>query len=84
MEVIPRQGSSQAINHLSAPNIVSGGWSLGKVIRLCLAVRRGVGCVLEAPVTVLFKGKTAGDYFADILVTGKVLVELKDRPLVAR
>ena len=38
---------------------------------------RGVPCVLEAPITVLFKGKTAGDYFADIFVAEKVLVELK-------
>ena len=38
---------------------------------------RGVPCVQEAPITVLFKGKTAGDYFADIFVAETVIVELK-------
>ena len=38
---------------------------------------RGIPCVLEAPIQVRFKGKIAGDYFADIFVDEKVLVELK-------
>ncbi len=38
---------------------------------------RDVACVLEAPIKVRFKGKIAGDYFADIFVAEKVLVELK-------
>lgn len=38
---------------------------------------RGVPSILEAPIKVQFKGKIAGDYFADIFVAEKVLVELK-------
>ena len=38
---------------------------------------RGVPSVLEASIEVMFKGNNAGDYFADILVAKKVLVELK-------
>ena len=38
---------------------------------------RGVPSVLEAPIAVMFKGQNAGDYFADIFVAEKVLVELK-------
>ncbi len=38
---------------------------------------RGVPAVPEAPIKVHFKGKNAGDYFADLFVSEKVLVELK-------
>ncbi len=38
---------------------------------------RGVPTELEAPITVVFKAKVVGDYFADIFVDEKVLVELK-------
>ena len=38
---------------------------------------RSIPCVLEAPIKVRFKGQIAGDYFADIFVDEKVLVELK-------
>ena len=38
---------------------------------------RGVGVELEPKIKVLFKGVTVGDYAADLLVEGKIIVELK-------
>ena len=38
---------------------------------------RGVPNEIEAAITVIFKAKAVGDYFADIFVDKRVLVELK-------
>lgn len=38
---------------------------------------RGVVAELETPIKVEFKGHTVGNYFADLLVEEKVVVELK-------
>jgi GxxExxY protein len=40
-------------------------------------LRRGLGVELESHITVLYKGINVGDYIADLLVDGKVIVELK-------
>ena len=37
----------------------------------------GIEAVQQAPMTVMFEGETVGTYFADILVDGKVIIELK-------
>jgi GxxExxY protein len=39
--------------------------------------RRGVTADLERPILVLFKGVVVGEYYADLFVGGKVIVELK-------
>jgi len=39
--------------------------------------RNGVESALEHPIHVLFKGVVVGDYYADLIVEGKVIVELK-------
>ncbi len=45
---------------------------------LPLAVRqKGLGVRQQHPITVRFRGETVGDFFADLLVEGKVVVELK-------
>jgi GxxExxY protein len=38
---------------------------------------RGLNAVSQAPLTVKYKGMLVGDYFADFLVEGVVIVELK-------
>ena len=39
--------------------------------------RRGLTAESQVPVKVFYKGNVVGDYIADILVEGKVIVELK-------
>jgi len=45
---------------------------------LLLALRqKGLSAVSQHPVKVLFRGECVGDFFVDIFVQGKVIVELK-------
>jgi len=45
---------------------------------LLIALRQqSLNAESQVPVSVKFRGETVGDFFADILVEGKVLVELK-------
>lgn len=45
---------------------------------LLLTLRqKGLSVVSQHPVTVIFRGECVGDFYADILVEGKVIVELK-------
>lgn len=37
----------------------------------------GLKCIAEAPLKVLYRGKTVGDYCADIIVDDKIIVEVK-------
>jgi GxxExxY protein len=37
----------------------------------------GIACEQQAPLRVLYKGTLVGDYVADLVVQGKVLLELK-------
>jgi GxxExxY protein len=38
---------------------------------------RGVKAIAQSPIPVFYKGRIIGEYFADILVEDKVIVELK-------
>lgn len=38
---------------------------------------KGLSAVAQCPIRVLFRGQSVGDFYADLLVEGKVLVELK-------
>ena len=38
---------------------------------------QGLSCRRQVPITVFYKGKTVGDYYADIIVEGKIILELK-------
>ncbi|MBU0485734.1 MAG: GxxExxY protein [Proteobacteria bacterium] len=38
---------------------------------------RGLQCEPQTPIKVKYKGKEVGDYFADILVEDKIILELK-------
>jgi GxxExxY protein len=45
---------------------------------LILALRqKGLSAVSQHPIRVMFRGEAVGDFYADILVEGKVIVELK-------
>ena len=45
---------------------------------LLVALRdKGLNAVSQVPVSVCFRGKCIGEFFADILVEGKILIELK-------
>lgn len=39
--------------------------------------KRGVGVVQQMPIQVLYEAESVGEYFADLCVEGKVIVELK-------
>jgi GxxExxY protein len=39
--------------------------------------QKGLNVVAQVPLKVTFRGQIVGDYFADLLVEGKVIVELK-------
>ena len=39
--------------------------------------KEGLEVVQQAPIKVFYEGEVVGDYIADILVEGKVIVELK-------
>ena len=60
-------------------NVLGGGF-LEKVYERALAMGlrfRGHDLVLQAPVNVAYKGVIIGEYYADILVDGKLILELK-------
>lgn len=45
---------------------------------LLLALRqKGLAVAAQWPIRVIFRGESVGDFYADLLVEGKVLVELK-------
>lgn len=51
---------------------------------LLLALRhKGLSAVSQSPIRVLFRGENVGDFHADILVEGKVVVELKAVKVIA-
>jgi GxxExxY protein len=39
--------------------------------------KRGLKATSQAPITVIYKGQCVGEYFADLLVEDRVIVELK-------
>lgn len=39
--------------------------------------QKGLSAVAQCPIRVLFRGQSVGDFYADLLVEGTVLVELK-------
>ena len=51
---------------------------------LLLALRtKGLSAVAQHPVTVMFRGASVGEFFADIFVEAKVIVELKCAKAIA-
>ena len=53
---------------------------LEKVYRNALfheLTQRGVLCQMEHPVSVYYKGSCVGEYYADIIIENKVILELK-------
>ncbi len=52
---------------------------------LLLALRqKGLSAMSQYPVQVMFRGECVGDFYADIFVEGKVIVELKAVKAIAR
>jgi GxxExxY protein len=63
----------------SVHNILGAGF-LEKVYEnaLCLELQEaGLNVVQQAPVKIGYKGELVGDYYADLLVEGKIILELK-------
>ena len=57
-----------------------GGGFLEKVYENALAVeleQRGIRFEQQKPITVSYRGRTVGEYIADMLVDNKIIVELK-------
>jgi len=51
-----------------------------KVYKNALAIElqeMGVKCAVEVPLKVLYHGKLVGDYYADMIVDDKIIVEVK-------
>ncbi len=44
---------------------------------MVLFLREGIHAKQQAPITVFFDGEVVGDYYADILVEDKIILELK-------
>lgn len=45
---------------------------------LMVLLRRGnIAAVQQAPITVSFEGEVVGDYYADVLVENKIILEIK-------
>ena len=61
-------------------NRVLGGGFLEKVYEDALLVelrKRGLKAEAQVPITVKYKNEIVGDYFADIIVDGQVILEIK-------
>ena len=61
-------------------NKVLGAGFLEKVYEKALLVelrKRGLKAEGQVPITVKYKGEIVGEYFADIVVEGKIIIELK-------
>jgi GxxExxY protein len=61
-------------------NKVLGAGFLEKVYENALLVelrRRGLKAESQVPLTVMYKGEIVGEYFADIVIEGAVIIELK-------
>ncbi|OGV99285.1 MAG: GxxExxY protein [Nitrospinae bacterium RIFCSPLOWO2_02_FULL_39_110] len=57
-----------------------GGGFLEKVYENAMMIKlkeRGLSAIQQSPINVYFEGNLVGEYFADILVEDKVIVELK-------
>ncbi|MDD5327908.1 MAG: GxxExxY protein [Phycisphaerae bacterium] len=51
-----------------------------KVYKNALAIELGevgIKCAVEVPLRVLYHGKTVGDYYADMIIEDKIIVETK-------
>ncbi|MBL7152707.1 MAG: GxxExxY protein [Phycisphaerae bacterium] len=63
-----------------------GGGFLEKVYENALTFlleKEGITARQQAPITVYFEGQSVGEYFADILVDGKIILELKTAEKIA-
>jgi GxxExxY protein len=61
-------------------NSVLGAGFLEKVYEKALLIelqRRGLKAESQVPLTVSYKGEVVGEYYADIVVEGQVILELK-------
>jgi len=53
---------------------------LEKVYKTAVAIELeevGLKCIVEAPLKVSYRGRTVGNYFADIIVDDRIIIEIK-------
>jgi GxxExxY protein len=68
-------------------NKVLGGGFLEKIYENALLFemsKRGLKAESQVPITVRYKGEIVGDYFADIIVEGQVILEIKAIEFLSR
>jgi len=68
------------ITYVFEVNSVLGAGFLEKVYEKALLIelqRRGLKAESQVPLTVSYKGEVVGEYYADIVVEGQVILELK-------
>jgi GxxExxY protein len=80
MELLHKEITEQIIGAAYEVHRILGYGFLEKVYQRAMVVeleRRGLKVQMEPPAQVFFKDVCVGDYFADLLVEDKVVVELK-------
>ncbi|MFZ4395612.1 MAG: GxxExxY protein [Kiritimatiellia bacterium] len=80
MELLHKEITEQVIGAAYEVYKILGYGFLEKVYQRAMVVelqKRGLKVVTEAPADVFFKDVRVGEYFADLLVEGNVVVELK-------
>jgi len=68
------KGAVFEVNRVLGPGFLEKVYENALVIEL---QRRGLRVETQVPIKVFYKDNPVGDYFADMLVEGKVIVELK-------
>ncbi len=70
-------GCAFAVLNELGPGFLESVYEKSMIIALSEA---GIPAQAQAPINVLFRGKPVGDFYADLLIAGKVIVELKAVP----
>lgn len=80
MEYLYSDITSEVINAFYDVYNLLGYGFLEKVYKNALfneLMQRGIPCQKEYPISVYYKGVNVGDYYADIIIDNKIILELK-------
>lgn len=68
------RGAVFEVNRILGPGFLEKVYEKSLIIELR---EKGLKAESQMPITVLYKGKTVGEYYADIVVDDQVIIELK-------
>ena len=83
MESSPNELTERIIGSAMAVSSGLGCGFLEKVYERAMLIEmrhRNLDAVAQHPMQILYRGEAVGDYFSDLLVSGRVIVELKALP----